>query len=181
MKVRITLLALALCACAGDENDSLQAGSDVDGAVYEGCGSTPAFALGTVERGMSGQIEAVLLDAMPKPPMRYRNDWTVQFRNADTHRVLPDADITMVRPFMPVHGHDGNVLPTVSRGADDSFRIENLNLNMRGPWEIRDPRDLAVALARRLCAGGRRLCVARDRLHRVSCLHLGIARCTCCA
>jgi hypothetical protein len=45
--------------------------------------------------------------------------------------------LTKARAFMPVHGHDGIVPPTLERLAEPGrVRVRGLNFNMRGPWEV---------------------------------------------
>ena len=45
------------------------------------------------------------------------------------------ADAT---PFMPVHGHDGFYDPVVTAlDEPGQFQVDDLNLWMVGPWEVR--------------------------------------------
>jgi hypothetical protein len=45
--------------------------------------------------------------------------------------------ITKARPFMPVHGHDGIVVPTLELLPEPGrVRMRGLNFNMRGPWQV---------------------------------------------
>lgn len=113
------------------------AGADGGEAAFEGCpDSTPDFALGMQALGEQGRLRATLLAASNAPPLRYLNDWDIKLTAADGSP-LSEAQIIMARPFMPVHGHDGNVQPKVSGLATPGeFRITGLNLIMRGPWEI---------------------------------------------
>jgi len=142
----LALAFFATTACgddpdAGHPHGSEATGPEVDAAAYEGCSmadaSTPSpeLEIGMSALGQAGKIQGVLVDANPNPPMRYRNDWTVKFERAQGG-ALADVQITDARPFMPVHGHDGNVTPTLTQNTDGTYLIENLNLNMRGPWEI---------------------------------------------
>lgn len=137
------LTLLALCACEADtrsmhgHDHDHTSGDPADAGSYEGCPeATPEFALGMRAMGKEGNVHAELVAALPSPPMRYRNDWTLRFTDVEA-RPLQDVVLTSARPFMPVHGHDGNVLPTISQLEEDgTFLLEGLNLNMRGPWEI---------------------------------------------
>lgn len=117
----------------GDAGDGT---GDVE-AAFEGCpDSTPSFALGMQAVGEQGNLNATLLAASNIPPLRYLNDWDLKLTAADGSP-LSEAQIVMARPFMPVHGHDGNVQPKVSAlGTPGEFRITGFNLIMRGPWEI---------------------------------------------
>jgi hypothetical protein len=140
MRTLAGLACLLPCLACGDAGDPAREGNDelrADAATYEGCpATTPAFALGMQATGEAGKLRATLVAADPAPPMRYLNDWTLSFESVASGP-LGDAQISMARPFMPVHGHDGNLKPTITRHASDgTFLLEGLNLNMRGPWEI---------------------------------------------
>ena len=143
-------LLVGLTACGGDAPaaEMADAGVDEDAgeevaadgeveAQFEGCpDSVPPFALGMQARVVEGRIHAKLVTASPAPPMRYLNDWTVALTDADGE-ALEDVRIESARPFMPVHGHDGNLEPTLRAASDPgTFSIADLNLFMRGPWEI---------------------------------------------
>jgi hypothetical protein len=163
MKVQIFAACwLALSLGCGDENaqgeekpdamtksasaspDSASAAPDVDAgehageeAEFMGCPeTTPSFALGMQAKGREGHITAALIEASNAPPLRFLNDWTVELRDA-SGAPLTDARIRSARPFMPVHGHDGNVQPSVRALAmPGRFAIDSLNFIMRGVWEV---------------------------------------------
>ena len=146
----LVLALFASAACGGDgpvEQRPHDAGTAADAAedespegeeaAFQGCpDSLPAFALGMQARVVEGGIQARLVAASPAPPLRYLNDWTVEFADAEGN-ALEDVRIESARPFMPLHGHDGNLQPKL-RGlsAAGQFSIADLNLFMRGPWEI---------------------------------------------
>lgn len=128
----VWLVTLALSCCGGTPSEHEH---DEGAAAYEGCpASTPPFVLGMETLGRDGRIRARLRHAEPAPPARYRNDWEVEFLTPLGERA-GDVSLVHARPFMPVHGHDGNVQPTL-RALGDQVAIDYLNLNMRGPWEI---------------------------------------------
>jgi hypothetical protein len=123
---------------AAAEPSQPDAGSyDDEEAAFMGCpDTTPAFSLGMQAKGRDGHIVAALIEASNAPPLRFLNDWTIELRDA-AGTPLSDVSIKSARPFMPVHGHDGNVQPTVKPlAAPGRFAIDSLNFNMRGPWEI---------------------------------------------
>lgn len=132
----LSLALLALVASCGDDpRDSDEPATRPD-TMYVGCpASTPPFALGMEALGKLGRIRARLVAARPTPPARYRNDWELAFFGPRGER-LDDVSVARARPFMPVHGHDGNVQPTVRPVADAQIAVDYLNLNMRGPWEV---------------------------------------------
>lgn len=140
----VSVGALLLFACGSDEaNETSARDAAVEAAVpddeteFVGCPDTlSAFELGMEAAGAQGKLKAKLISASPAPPLRYLNDWTVELLDA-SGAPLEDATIRSARPFMPVHGHDGNVQPVVTplneRGR---FAVNGLNFNMRGPWQV---------------------------------------------
>lgn len=136
------LLGSLLWSCGSDGAPSTTAEADAstpsegDAADYRGCEGLAPFELGMQATSDGGELRAELLAATPAPPARYRNDWTVQLRAADGS-VLADGAITHARTFMPLHGHDGGIVPVItSLKEPGQVRIERLNLSMRGAWEI---------------------------------------------
>jgi photosystem II stability/assembly factor-like uncharacterized protein len=126
------LLSLLGCGESSEEASPPRA----DAATYQGCPSdTPPFALGMEAQGVRGKVRARLRAALPAPPQRYRNDWTLEFVDAQG-ALLSDVTVSKARPFMPVHGHDGNIQPTIRPLDSSSIEVAQLNLWMRGPWEV---------------------------------------------
>jgi hypothetical protein len=145
----LALGLLLLAACGGDDNAEPMRDAAADAALedaqpdakeaeFEGCPDTiPAFALGMQAQGKQGKLTAKLISASRVPPLRYLNDWTVELGDA-AGAALEDATIRSALPFMPVHGHDGNVQPVVKKLSQPGrFAVSSLNFNMRGPWEVR--------------------------------------------
>jgi hypothetical protein len=131
---------LALAACGEDpapsHDDAHDAGADASFAPVRCGDDVPAFALPMAAMGAEQKLSAAVLAATPAPPEKYLNDWTLELRDAQG-KPVSDAEITMARPFMPAHGHDGTFAPTVEAGdAPGQFVVNDLNLWMRGPWEI---------------------------------------------
>lgn len=135
-------------ACGGGNDDetpakdaAAEAAADAGESDAEdefvGCPeTTPAFALGMQAQGKQGHLNAKLISASRVPPQRYLNDWTVELTDT-AGAPLADASIRSARPFMPVHGHDGNVQTMVKKLAEPGrFAVNSLNFIMRGPWEV---------------------------------------------
>ncbi len=135
---RTSLFLCLLLACGGDEPEAHEHPTHTgDAGSYEGCPeSTPEFALGMRAVGKDKRVTAELVAATPAPPMRYLNDWELRFFSTESDALLSDVSISQARPFMPVHGHDGNILPKLTLLEDGGYRVASLNLNMRGPWEV---------------------------------------------
>jgi hypothetical protein len=141
---RAAVFACLLAGCGADANDPpvVLPVSDagvwtVDNDGFMGCPDSIApFALGMRQSGDQGRLAALLLDASRVPPLRYLNDWTLDLSRADA-TPLADVVLTKARAFMPVHGHDGIVPPTLERLPEPGrVRVRGLNFNMRGPWEV---------------------------------------------
>lgn len=150
MRRSSTLLCslLLLLACGDSSHEPPTDGEDTDAGSdsgdsdqeeddgFKGCpDDTPPFALGMQAEGMLGHITGTLISASNVPPLRYLNDWTVEFVDG-AGEPIEDVSIRMVRPWMTVHGHDGNIQPKVRKEQPGRFAVDSLNLNMRGPWEI---------------------------------------------
>jgi len=138
------LVALSvLAACGdddgdGDDSDDGMGHPHVDGSLPEApCPEeTPEFRIGLQATGEEGSIVAELIDADRVPPRKDENDWTIEFQDPDGN-ALEDAELTMARPFMPVHGHDGMYPPEVDPlDNPGQFQVDNLNLWMTGPWQV---------------------------------------------
>jgi len=143
LTVGLTVCLLVACDDSeGPQTHDAHAGHSDAGGVplddeFRGCPeSAPPFTLGMQASGNQGHLRATLVAASNVPPLRYLNDWTVDVQSA-SGAPLTDVQLTNARPFMPVHGHDGIVKPTVQRLAEPGrFSVRGFNLNMRGPWEI---------------------------------------------
>lgn len=98
---------------------------------------TPDFRIGLQATGREGVIVARLVDAYPSPPRIYRNDWTLDFLTPDG-TAIEDLELSEVRTFMPVHGHDGGPRLPELDALDDAGRFEltGLNMWMSGPWQV---------------------------------------------
>jgi hypothetical protein len=134
--------ALALSGCGSDDDAADMHGEHLmqeDASYPEAMcpEDTPEFAIDMKAMGRDHHIVGRLVDATPAPPLIYNNDWVVAFEDA-AGSPIEDVEITMARPFMPVHGHDGFYTPIVTPvdGEPGQFKVDRLNLWMRGPWLI---------------------------------------------
>jgi len=141
------LLLLSLTACRADAGDS---GGDAhehvhdtgaergEGTQFVGCPDTiPAFDLGMSTTSADGRIKAQLRGASSVPPVRFLNDWTLLFSDAQGNP-LSTVSLRQARAFMPVHGHYGTPDPRLVRHQDEPavYDLNALNLFMRGPWQV---------------------------------------------
>jgi hypothetical protein len=131
------LIAVCLVGCASDASGDLgqahEASMDDD---FKGCPpGIPSFEPGLQAKGNSFAIK--VLSAEPTEPQRYTNKWEVELDALDGAPAA-DAHIKKSQTFMPVHGHDGMVVPEVSALASAAqFAVDHLTFTMRGPWEVR--------------------------------------------
>ena len=136
------LVALSMCAACGDDGGDDSADEmthpHVDGSFPEApCPeNTPEFRINLQATGEEGAVVAQLIDADHIPPRKNRNNWTIEFLDTDD-MALEDAELTMARPFMPVHGHDGIYEPEVTALDEPGrYQVDGLNLWMTGPWQV---------------------------------------------
>jgi hypothetical protein len=131
--VKRALFALVLMLACGDDaaSDLPDASPEDDG--FMGC--PPGVAQLTLNGEASGaRITASVVAASRVPARRYLNDWTFRFRDA-SGAPLNDVTVVSARTWMPVHGHDGLVIPQILSGGEQ-VQVRRLNFNMRGPWEV---------------------------------------------
>lgn len=125
------LLASGAAACGGDvaSQPEEHIGSELEDD-FRGCpAEIPEFGPGLQAAGEHYQAKVISAD--PSEPERYSNDWSVELS-------APDVQITRAQTFMPIHGHDGRVLPEITALAEaGQFELGRLNFTMRGPWEVR--------------------------------------------
>jgi hypothetical protein len=128
----IAVAALALVAAAGcSGGDDTTAGN-----VCDEMGPYDSYSAGIVKVGEAGLLKVKLTDAVPAPPARGDNTWTVQILDAgDTP--MSSGGITAVKPFMPHHGHGTNVTPEIgTMGADGSVEVQKIDFMMPGVWTV---------------------------------------------
>ncbi len=138
------LLGAALVAC-GERDDRPQAEAEALGAAgamamaeEHACdGEIEPIAIGSHTTGPEGRYTAELLALAPGPPQKFRNDWRVRILDEDGE-IAEDAVVVEAEPFMVAHQHDGLFAPEISRSdLPGEFNVDNLNLWMGGPWEVR--------------------------------------------
>lgn len=129
------VLSVLTCSC-GAETDN--AGLDLESADddFKGCPELSArFEPGLQAKGE--HFALTLVSAMPTEPERYLNSWTIEVE-ALNGASAADAKLERSQTFMPIHGHDGRVVPEISAAAKPGqFDVERMNFSMRGPWEVR--------------------------------------------
>ena len=127
-------VAALLCGCSADTNEP---GMSMDPAKSKSqvCGeSGESFFAGMSKMGDSGVLSVTIVEAMPAPPARYDNTWTMEVLDAEGN---PVDDATLrVSGWMPEHGHgtprDADIVPL----GDGRYEAAPINLFMPGLWRI---------------------------------------------
>lgn len=138
-------VAMALPACSSREpssrmtaaglNDGVDSGA-ADGGMIS-CEQDPLvepYAPKMTQPGTEGVLRFVLVSAQPAPPALGLNDWVLEV--LDASGAAQEATFVEVKPWMPYHGHGASVVPQVSRNADGSYSLSNLDFFMVGVWQV---------------------------------------------
>ena len=145
MRLAILACAVATTAACGGGN----AAPDAD----EGLACVEAkrgedYHINLEHPGAKGQLDFVLMSAMPAPPGFSDNTWVVQV-NAMTSGVVgaPATGATIiVTPFMPDHQHGTQIRAHVDAMPDaGQYKLSPVNLWMPGYWEITIDAQTAAA------------------------------------
>jgi hypothetical protein len=141
MSVRAGFTALLLCLASGcpknaDGTSSGAAGSGMAAAAADCNEVKEPFRPNLEATSADGSLKAMIVDALPSPPEKYENSWTLRFLTPDG---LPATDATLdsVQPFMPAHGHDGKKTPVITKLDDPAtYKVDVINLWMEGAWRV---------------------------------------------
>lgn len=85
--------------------------------------------------GASG-MKIVLVSSTPTPPSKGNNDWTIRVLDSSGNPL--DGLTIDVLPFMPDHGHDSVIFPTIRPVTDSpgEYLLQPVRLWMPGYWEV---------------------------------------------
>ena len=109
----------------------------------------PEFDCFSSEWRIKGQSFTLhLTEALPSPPERGVNTWSVLLSNLDGSP-LDDCQINLT-PFMPEHGHGSPLQPIVSSQGEGSYLIKEIAFTMPGLWEMRFDIDCHSELSEQL-------------------------------
>ena len=155
----MALLALSMgaVACGGESTTS---GASSGSGAASVCASDPraeAYAVGLEGKAADGAVKIRFVDAMPAPPSKGNNTWTVQVLNG-ADQPINGATIELTA-FMPDHGHGSSTKPTVTpMGSDGTYQLALVNLFMPGIWQITfkvtPPQGMADAVVFTFCIDG---------------------------
>lgn len=132
MRIGWSILAV-VAACGSSGGGSPDASDD--------CSADPradTFTIGLDKHGTAGNLDFVLMSAMPAPPARGDNTWVIEV-NAMSSGVVgsPVAGVDMVAtPFMPDHQH-GTPIPVkvTATTTAGQYQLSPVNMWMPGYWE----------------------------------------------
>jgi hypothetical protein len=134
----LSLLGLWVAGCGGDTKaDSGGHGHD-DGshAHEETCGEPgETFTAGMSKDGPAGAVGFALTSAVPAPPDKGDNLWTVTLTDSNGDAIT-DATLT-VEPWMPEHEHGSSPESfSAQSNGEGAYETEAINLFMGGLWEL---------------------------------------------
>lgn len=138
-KLILVLLAIvALAACGPDSSSGTGGGgSTTTGTGSSVCATDPramAYAVGISQASADGKVKIAFADAMPAPPAKGANVWTITL--TDAAQMPIDGATIDVKPFMPDHGHGSSATPVVTGKGSGNYEVTNLQLFMPGIWQI---------------------------------------------
>lgn len=119
-----------------DAGGSCQRAHAHDDAPVRDCSADDrddTYAMGLTHSGAWATV--AILDAIPAPPSRGDNTWTVQVIDADA---TPRDDLAIVvDPFMRDHGHGSTIRCDVEPGdAPGTYVLTPVNMFMPGLWDV---------------------------------------------
>lgn len=142
------LLVASACAPTSDDDDTAadDEASD-DTAVTQssadsenhGCAEETRdddYMLGLERAGEHLRVRFV--DAMPAPPSRYDNIWTIEVLDLASDTPIDEVSLE-VEPYMPDHNHGTSIVCDVTElmDAPGHLQLDPVNLFMPGLWEVR--------------------------------------------
>jgi hypothetical protein len=127
----LPLAGLALAACGGNGGGGAAKADAGYDCSLDDRGET--FTAGMSKTGDAG-YQFALMDALPSPPDKGNNTWTVEVRDPNGDPVV-DLDLA-VKPFMPDHGHGSPTTPVITATGDGVFSVDPVYMFMPGLWEM---------------------------------------------
>ncbi|MBA3391740.1 MAG: FixH family protein [Deltaproteobacteria bacterium] len=127
-------LVTSLGACSGGDGHG---GGHDSGASYN-CAAEDGddeFVVGISKPGQGGKLTFTLRAAVPAPPARGDNTWTLELSSTTSSAAVSGAQIA-VTPFMPDHQHGTPISVVVEPMVDaGTYELSPVNLWMPGLWQ----------------------------------------------
>lgn len=129
------LAALALAACSSTAGGGSTGGTTTNDSICASDSRATPYAIGLSAKGINGKLTATFVDALPAPPAKGLNTWTVKLTDAMGSPVS-GATIT-VKTLMPDHGHPSSITPQVKAMGDPGvYEVTLLDFFMAGIWQV---------------------------------------------
>lgn len=129
----LAALSLGLCvvsACSSDDGT----GEDPEVNCDLETRAEP-LVIGQPKATATGLYDVQFVDAVPSPPARGDNTWTIQINTKASAAPLENADL-FVTPYMPDHGHTSPIeVDVISMPTAGQYELSPVNLWMPGLWE----------------------------------------------
>lgn len=134
----ISFAFIGLITCSGDEqtNGANELTSTDDMATSNCAVDTRGeeYVPNMSKTGPAG-FQFKLRNALPAPPDRNLNEWSLEIKNSANQNVPKDHSIEL-SPYMPDHQHGSITSPIVEVDELGIYNISNIDLFMPGFWEI---------------------------------------------
>lgn len=133
---RFRALCLSSALVVACDDDSADASNDDDGP--RGCEAEERddeYTLGLEKSGAVVRVQFV--DAMPAPPDRGDNTWTLRVLDLATGEPMQDVAL-VVDPYMPDHMHSTSIPVQVTPMEEPGVvQLDPVNLFMPGLWQVK--------------------------------------------
>jgi hypothetical protein len=129
-------LALALTACSSTSSGGgSTGGTTTETSICAGDPRATSYTVGLSAKATDGAYAVTFVDAMPAPPTKGDNTWTVKITDSAGNPV--DGATVTAKPFMPDHAHGSSITPQVTpMGTDGTYEVTLLDLFMPGIWQV---------------------------------------------
>ncbi|HLK40923.1 MAG TPA: FixH family protein [Polyangiaceae bacterium] len=120
------------------------ASADDGGAAASEAGPSPCpsndtsietYQANLMQMGQSKQIQFVLVDSKPGPPIVGINTFTLRLLDASGN-AIPSATFPTIKLWMPYMRHGSSVIPSVMSNGDGTYSIHTIDLIMAGVWQF---------------------------------------------
>jgi YtkA-like len=131
----LALPALLLAACVQTSGGAGGAPSTTADSLCDSDPRAMAYATGLSAKSSDGTLKASFVGAMPAPPEKGLNTWTLQLTDGGGNAVSGAA--VTVDPWMPDHGHGSSIVPQVMpMSSAGTYQVTLLDLFMPGIWQV---------------------------------------------
>jgi hypothetical protein len=132
----IAVLAVVACGSPGTADDGSSTSETSDGSACADETRDDEYVLGLERSGE--QLTVRFVDALPAPPARFDNTWTIEVLDLVSRTPVDDVELE-VEPIMIDHAMHGTsiVAHVTDLEAPGQLELDPVNLFMPGLWEVR--------------------------------------------